>query len=147
MVSESHDCNLIDVLPSLLKSNNDNEYISLLIVYDLLKILKNLYQQHENLQNLNVDGYQEQTNNNKFVQIVFDLKSFVIKNGRLKYCPSLISAYHNVQEVETQVQNNKFENLIFVNKLIVQFMVNSNKKNNEQLLYAIMPMIVDRKNP
>ena len=43
MVSESHDCNLIDVLPSLLKSNNDNEYISLLIVYDLLKILKNLY--------------------------------------------------------------------------------------------------------
>ena len=43
IVSESYDCNLIDIFPLLLKSNNDNEFVSILIIYDLLKIIKNLY--------------------------------------------------------------------------------------------------------
>ena len=55
IVSDSHDCNLIDILPLLLKANNDNEFVSILIVYDLLKIIKNLYKQYENVTNLHVD--------------------------------------------------------------------------------------------
>ena len=40
IVSDSHDCNLIDILPLLLKANNDNEFVSILIVYDYLKSLR-----------------------------------------------------------------------------------------------------------
>ena len=43
IVSETHDCNLIDILPLLLRANSDNEFVSILIIYDLLKIIKNLY--------------------------------------------------------------------------------------------------------
>ena len=77
-MSESHDCNLIDILPLLLRANNDNEFVSILIVYDILKIIKNLYKQHDNIANLNKDQFDNNFSiqHDQICAILFDLKSF-----------------------------------------------------------------------
>jgi hypothetical protein len=44
LVSESHDISLLEFLPKLVSQSQENEFISIQVVHDLLKILKNLYE-------------------------------------------------------------------------------------------------------
>ena len=79
------------------------------------------------------------------IPLEFDQRNFYFKNGRLKYCPSLISPCHNIVEIPLNVgqlrrdqtlklhsassvgsrldagNRVKYMNLIFVSKIISQF--------------------------
>jgi len=58
------------------------------------------------------------------IPIVFEAKNFYFKNGRLKYCPPLLSPSHNIQEVPKTKKSHfetRFENLRFLNKVVIQF--------------------------
>ena len=43
LISEAHDISLVEFLPKLVHLNQENEFISIQVVNDLLKILKNVY--------------------------------------------------------------------------------------------------------
>ena len=45
MVSEAGDSSLVEELPRLIKKNKNNKLISVQLIYDLLKILHNIYSQ------------------------------------------------------------------------------------------------------
>ena len=47
LISEAHDISLVEFLPKLIHSNQENENVSIQVVHDLLKILKNVYQQQK----------------------------------------------------------------------------------------------------
>jgi hypothetical protein len=43
VISEAHDVSLVEHLPYLIHQNQRNELVSVLVIYDMLKILKNIY--------------------------------------------------------------------------------------------------------
>jgi len=54
----------------------------------------------------------------------FEPNSFLFTNGKLKFCPSLISPSHNIaEEVESSgTHPQHYENLGFLSKLLLQFL-------------------------
>jgi len=42
LISEAHEISLVDHLPYLLEQNQSNEFVSVLLMHDLLKILKHV---------------------------------------------------------------------------------------------------------
>ena len=43
LISEAHEISLVEYLPELIKQNEINEFISTLLIHDILKIFKNVY--------------------------------------------------------------------------------------------------------
>ena len=142
IVSDANEGALVELMPWLLAENRTNELVSVVVVHDLLKILKNIYLSQEAVRNSNHElfdsnlQYHENMNSIDLLYsiqvrlplpITFDVKSFYFKNGRLRYCPPLISPSHNVVEIEEDNFKSKskyakvfkFDNLIFLNRLIL----------------------------
>jgi hypothetical protein len=110
LVSEAYEISLVEHLPYLIEQNRHNELVSILIIHDLLKILKHIYLQetmHSESTVSTFNKWYDYKENGSYVQPLankiplafqFDPRTFYFKNGRLKYCPALVSPCHNVLE-------------------------------------------------
>jgi hypothetical protein len=47
LISEGYEISLVEYLPDLIRQNQENEFVSILLIHDLLKIIKNLYWQQK----------------------------------------------------------------------------------------------------
>ena len=121
LISEAHDISLVEFLPELIKQNEANEFISTLLIHDMLKIFKNVYgRQHSVMESVSEtfdenfvyhqDEFERQSQRNldQFghlgEQPVFEPRNFVLMNGRIKYCPNIISRVHNIKEHPPPIQ-------------------------------------------
>lgn len=94
------------------------------------------------------------------IAVTFENKNFHFKNGRLKYCPNLISPYHNIVESKHEQSSSKligsskqhksgmgkYDNIVFLNRLILQFLHsndNSEGQISNSMLFQLMPIIAD----
>ena len=116
LISEAHDTSLVEYLPELIKQNEINEYVSIVLIHDMLKIFKNVYRRQNSVmesvsesfdQNFvyHQDEFERKIHRNldQVVDLgeqpVFEARNFVFMNGRLKYCPTLLSRIHNIKEI------------------------------------------------
>ena len=153
LISEAHEISLVEHLPFLLEQNQSNEYVSVLLMHDLLKILKHVCTQEIMFQqsgqdtfdkffNLENEAGRPQTTRQS---VRFEPNSFFFANGKLKFCPPLISPCHNIiNEVDSPgAHPQHYENLGFLSKLLLQFLKYGQDDTNKymslhKLLLALM---------
>jgi len=122
-------------MPYLVSKNAENPLISILLIYDLLKILENVFKCGQKVDKSHVEIFDSFYNFKHDgdisqhptipIDVKFEPKNFYFINGRLRYCPNLISPVHNVIELpdkptslEEQPSLFKTENINFLNRLL-----------------------------
>jgi hypothetical protein len=163
LVSEAHEISLVEHLPYLIEQNHRNELVSVLVIHDLLKILNTTLEQEQSSiccptfnkfkEHHETNGQQASTQ----MTVYFDPRTFYFVNGRLKYCPHLLSPCHNVTESSLKIERDdqtkqnalRNENFGFISRLIFQFMMYSNETDESnsvhRRLHGLVMVLVEFK--
>ena len=139
LISQPFEVSLIEHMPWLMAKNRENSLVSILIAHDVFKILKNMFRSEQKVDKSHVDifdtfyNYKHDGDISQHptlpLEVKFEPKNFYFVNGRLKYCPNLISPAHNVIELPDKpsaYENKKSslfktENINFLYNLLMQF--------------------------